>query len=279
MFGVGETLLLVIGVIFAIVAGFKLMGAARRRSLLKGTFTDEQVAILDKQFPRYSSLPEEIKAKLQGYTKLLIHEKYFEACGDLPKVTDEMKLVISTQAALLLVGLKKHHFYSRLKSILVYPGAFRDEGRRRFGIHDEERGTLLGESWGTGSVILSWESVVAGARNSDDGMNVTIHEFAHQLDQADGAADGVPILGSRDAYQQWSEVFQSDYEELVEEVNRRRGPEPFLDPYGATNPAEFFAVASETFFEAPNDLVEEHPELYDQLKIYYGLDPVSWPEM
>jgi len=278
MFGVGETLLLVIAVIFAVVVGFKIVSATKRRALLHGTFTEEQIAILDKRFPRYSSLPDEIKAKLQGYANLLMHDKYFEACGDLREVTDEMKLVISVQAALLLVGLKKHHFYSRLKSILVYPGAFRDQGRRQFGIHDEERGTVLGESWETGSVILSWESVVAGARNSDDGMNVTIHEFAHQLDQADGAADGVPLLGNRDTYRQWSEVFQRDYEELVEEVNRRRGPEPFLDPYGATNPAEFFAVASETFFEEPQDLMEEHRELYDQLKSYYGLDPVSWPD-
>jgi Mlc titration factor MtfA (ptsG expression regulator) len=108
-------------------------------------------------------------------------------------------------------------------------------------------------------------------------MNVTIHEFAHQLDQVNGAADGVPILRSRDAYRQWSEVFERNYEELVEEVNdRRRGREPLIDPYGATNPAEFFAVASETFFEEARELKKEHPDLYEQLQNYYGVDPAEW---
>lgn len=278
MFIVGEILLLIIVVVAFVVFGIKLKRKRELLSFLEKRLTDEQVATLKKRFPRFKSLPEEYRTKLEGYTNLLIHDKRYEACGGLPEVTDEMKLLISAQAALLLVGLPKHHFYPRLKSILVYPGAFHDRGRRRFGIHDEDRGTLLGESWETGSVILSWESVLAGARNADDGMNVTIHEFAHQLDQADGAADGVPILGSRDAYKQWSEIFQREYEELVDEVNDRRGPEPFLDPYGATNPAEFFAVASETFFEEPRELEEEHPELYEQLRTYYGLDPASWPE-
>lgn len=278
MFGVGEVLVLAFAVVLLIVLGLRFRKAAARRSLLSKRFTKKQTALLKKRFPRYRTLPEDIKSVLQGYANLLIHDKHYEACGGLPKVTDEMKLVISAQAALLLVGLKKPHFYPRLKSILVYPGAFHDRGQRRFGIHDEDRGTLLGESWETGSVILSWESVLAGARNADDGMNVTIHEFAHQLDQADGAADGVPILGSRDAYRQWSEIFQREYEELVDEVNDRRGPEPFLDPYGATHPAEFFAVASETFFEEPRELEKEHPELYEQLRSFYGLDPASWPE-
>ncbi len=278
MFGVGEVLVLAIAIIFLIVLGLRFRKATARRLLLSHPLTRKQTVLLEKRFPRYRTLPKEIKTTLQGYTNLLIHDKSFEACGGLPEVTDEMKLVISAQAALLLVGLRKRHFYPRLKSILVYPGAFHDRGRRRFGIHDEDRGTLLGESWETGSVILSWESVLAGARNADDGMNVTIHEFAHQLDQADGAADGVPILGSRDAYRQWSEIFQREYEELVEEVNNRRGPEPFLDPYGATNPAEFFAVASETFFEEPRELKEEHSELYEQLRSFYGLDPAGWPE-
>jgi Mlc titration factor MtfA (ptsG expression regulator) len=136
---------------------------------------------------------------------------------------------------------------------------------------------LLGESWETGSVILSWDSVVAGARNADDGMNVTIHEFAHQLDQENGT-DGVPVLKDRAAYRQWAEVFERNYEELVEDVEDGKGPEPLIDPYGATNPAEFFAVASETFFEESEDLRKEHPDLYEQLRNYYGLDPAMWPK-
>jgi Mlc titration factor MtfA (ptsG expression regulator) len=109
-------------------------------------------------------------------------------------------------------------------------------------------------------------------------MNVVIHEFAHQLDQANGAADGIPALRNRRAYVAWGEVFEREYQTLVDECNAGDGKEPFLDPYGATNPAEFFAVASDTFFEMPGDLKEEHPLLYEQLRDYYGLDPARWQE-
>ncbi|MEX2579822.1 MAG: M90 family metallopeptidase [Verrucomicrobiales bacterium] len=251
--------------------------AARERRLLEQPLSPENVATLEKRFPRFRALPEELRAKLESYTNYLMNTKRFEACGGLSEVTEEMKVLISAQAALLLVGLEKHRFYPRLRSILVYPRAFRDRGRRRFGIPEEERG-LLGESWETGSVILSWDSVVAGARNDDDGMNLVIHEFAHQLDQTDGAADGVPVLSNRDFHRRWADVFRKHYEELVEEVNDPKSPEPFLDPYGATHPAEFFAVVSEAFFEEPHDLEEMHPELYDQLLAFYGLDPAGWPE-
>ncbi len=148
---------------------------------------------------------------------------------------------------------------------------------RRFGIDDEQRGVLYGESWETGSVILSWDNVVAGGRRSDDGMNVVIHEFAHQHDQHNGVADGVPSLKSREDYARWSKVMGRHYDELVE-ASKTRDPEPFLDPYGATHPCEFFAVASEAFFEDPLDLETEHPELYNELAKFYGLDPAGWGE-
>lgn len=206
-----------------------------------------------------------------------MEDKYFEPCGGLPEVTEAMKLVIAAQAAILLLELPNHRFYPRLKSILVYPGAFHDRGRRNFDLpQTNDRGVLLGESWETGSVILSWDSVVAGGRNADDGMNVVIHEFAHQLDQYNGEADGVPRLRNRAAYARWAEVFSREFARLVKESSHRGGPEPFLDPYGATDPAEFFAVASESFFEDPGDMKLEHPDLYEQLRDFYGLDPVSW---
>ncbi|MEM7600762.1 MAG: zinc-dependent peptidase, partial [Verrucomicrobiota bacterium] len=104
----------------------------------------------------------------------------------------------------------------------------------------------------------------------------TIHEFAHQLDQINGT-DGVPILKNREAYRQWAEIFERNFEELVDEVNKGKGSEPLIDPYGATNPAEFFAVATETFFEESKELAEEHPDLYEQLKNFYCLDPANWP--
>lgn len=252
--------------------------AERRRdraARLSRPFDPAEKAILDHDFPRWRDLPPELRQRHAGIARVLMEEKNYEPCGGLPEVTEEMKLLIAAQAALVLLGRDRHGFFPRLRSILVYPGGFRDPGRRRFGIDDESRGILYGESWETGSVILSWDNVVAGGRRADDGMNVVIHEFAHQLDQYNGTADGVPRLRSREDYARWSEVMGRHYDELVE-ASKTRDPEPFLDPYGATHPCEFFAVASETFFEDPADLEEEHPELYAELANFYGLDPARW---
>lgn len=248
----------------------------RRETWLQNPLPALWEAAIDKDFPRYRSLPSEVQEKLPGIAQVLAGEKNFEACGSLTEVTEEMKALISIQAALLIVQIPKHRFYPKLRSILVYPGAFRDRGKRQFDLPAEDRSTLLGQSWQTGSVILSWDDVVDGARNAHDGLNVVFHEFAHQLDQANGAADGVPILKSREAYGKWSEVFERNYEELVTEVNSRYGRQPLLDPYGATNPAEFFAVSTETFFEESQDLLKEHPDLYEQLREFYHLDPAKW---
>lgn len=248
-----------------------------RAALLTRPLPDDWRTTLEEDFPRYRTLPDEIRKTLDGYLQILIGEKRFEACGDLEEVTDRMKVLIAAQAALLLVRLKKHNFYSRLKSILVYPTAFRDEGHRRFGLREErEGGANLGESWQTGSIILARDSVIAGARNSDDGQNVVFHEFAHQLDQIDGTADGLPILKDREAYRQWAETFLRNYEDLVDKVESGKGHRSVMDSYGATNPAEFFAVATETFFEEPQKLLEKRSDLYTQLKNFYGLDPAGW---
>jgi len=249
----------------------------RRHYLLHSPVPDSWQQVIDEQFPRSNRIPPDIGKRIVGIARILAEEKNFEACGGFPEITEEVKALICLQAAILIVKLPKHKFYPRLQSILVYPGAFHDRGQRRFGVSKEpSRGTHLGESWQTGSVILSWESVVAGARNDDDGMNVTIHEFAHQLDQVNGAADGVPILRNLKAYRRWAEVFQRNYEEHVDDVEDGRGGEPLIDPYGATNPAEFFAVASETFFEEAKKLEKKHPDLYTELREYYGVDPAGW---
>jgi Mlc titration factor MtfA (ptsG expression regulator) len=249
----------------------------RRAFLLSQEIPEEWREILRKDFPRYRALPDDVRKSLEGHIQVLMAEKHFEPCGSLDLVDPSMKLLISAQAALLLVRLRKHGFYRKLKSILVYPTAFHDSGRRRFDLSEEkDNSRVLGESWSTGSVILSWESVLAGARNADDGMNVTIHEFAHQLDQDDGVADGVPILRNKTAYQTWAKIFLRNYEELTKEVESGKGHRSLIDPYGATNPAEFFAVASETFYEEARQLKKEQPDLYGQLEAFYGVDPATW---
>jgi|TARA_B110000305_G_C19329704_1_gene583321 MtfA peptidase len=233
--------------------------------------------ILREHFSLYETIPTLLRGDFECIVNVLMQTKSFEACGGFEEITEGHKVLICAQAALPIVALPNHKFYPRLKSILIYPGAFRDRGRRRFGVSEEESDSIrLGESWQTGSVILSWDSVVAGAANDDDGMNVVIHEFAHQLDQVDGVADGIPILKNREAYESWVKVFYRNYEKLVEEVESNKGKRAFLDPYGATNPAEFFAVASETFFEEAQDLKESSPDVYAEMSAYFNLDPASW---
>jgi Mlc titration factor MtfA (ptsG expression regulator) len=263
----------------AIFIAYSLNKLRTRRALLRTPLRESARKELGGLFPRYKLIPSEYRSEFEGIVNVLMHEKQFEACGGLEEVTETQKLLICAQSALPIVALPNHKFYPRLKSILVYPGAFKDRGRRRWGVSEEESNSVrLGESWQTGSVILSWDSVVAGAANDDDGMNVVIHEFAHQLDQVNGAGDGIPILKSREAYERWVKVFYRNYEKLVEQVEAGKGGRAFLDPYGATNPAEFFAVSSETFFEEARDLKIKHPDLYAELSSYYHQDPASWNE-
>ena len=279
----GWIVALEIGTIVVLIAAIGTMLVKRsrrqqaRRERLARPFSDEEKRHLDRDFARWRDIPEDLLPRFAGDTRVLMEEKNFEPCGTLTEVSHEMRLIISAQAALTIFGKKNHDYFPRLRSILVYPGAFRDHGRRHFDIPAaEDRGVLYGESWETGSVILSWDNVVAGGHSADDGMNVVIHEFAHQLDQYNGIADGIPQLADRAAYARWGAVMGPEYDALVTASADRSGPEPFLDPYGATHPAEFFAVASETFFEEPYDLVEEHSELYEELAKFYGLDPASW---
>jgi len=245
----------------------KLFHKKRRDELLKLRFTESERAELIKDFPLYARLPEEIQDELDGLCHVFIAEKNFEACGGLPEVTDHMKRVIAAQACLLLLN-RKHDLYRKLRSVLLYPSAYTVKNER--GGED----VRLGESWSSGSVILAWDSVVSGGRDEKDGHLVTLHEFAHQLDQEDGAADGVPELASSGCYREWASAFHSAFAKFQRKVDR--GKRTVIDPYGATNPAEFFAVLTETFYEKPHQLKKHYPEVYEQLREYYRVDPLEW---
>ncbi len=239
----------------------------RRRELAKLRLTEKQREELATDFPLYLSLPQELQQELEGLIHVFISEKAFEPCGGLEEVTPHMQNVVAAQACFLLLR-RPHDLYSKLRTIRLYPEAY---------IATDEFGAesvRLGESWTTGSVVLSWASVISGGRNSDDGHNVTIHEFSHQLDQADGAGNGVPPLESRGCYQEWSRIMKPEFDRLVKRSQKNK--RSVMDDYGAENPAEFFAVATETFYEKPQKFHRDHPGLYDLLKKYYGVDPVTW---
>jgi len=252
---------------------------SKRKVILASPFPEKWATIIDQRCAFYEQLSPALQERLRKHMQVFLAEKGFEACGDLEEVTDEMRVVIAAQACLLLIGLKRHDYFSELRSILVYPGAFHRGRQRLFSLPEEEdsegsTSVLLGESWSSGSVVIAWKSALRGALNEDDGENVVMHEFAHQLDQADGLADGAPILNSPADYKDWARVLGHDYAKLVKKTEA--GKRELIDAYGATNPAEFFAVATETFFEKPRRLRKKHGELYDELKTYYGLDPASW---
>jgi Mlc titration factor MtfA (ptsG expression regulator) len=272
------------GLLFIAVCGYGLMLAlkhplqqSRRRKILASPFPDEWTEWIELRCKFYGQLAPDLRERLRKHMLVFLAEKKFEACGGLDGVTEEMKVVIAAQACLLLIGLKRHDYFRSLRSILVYPGAFHRGRKRMFSLPDEDSdevdSELLGESWGSGSVVIAWEDALRGALGEDDGQNVVLHEFAHQLDQEDGIADGAPLLNSPADYKDWARVLSHDYDKLVEETEA--GKRELIDSYGATDPAEFFAVATETFFERPRRLRKKHRALYDELSQYYGLDPAA----
>jgi Mlc titration factor MtfA (ptsG expression regulator) len=241
--------------------------AQRRREALSRRLTEADRERLAELFPMWRKVPPELHGRIEGLMHAFFDEKTFEACGGLGEITRDMVLAITAPACLLIVNHSLDE-YRQLRSILVYPDAYRVKDE--FGMED----VRLGESWGSGSVVLAWKSVLAGDRNPEDGLNVVLHEFAHQLDQADGAGDGVPELDDREDYGRWSAAFRPAFEEFKDIV--RRGLPSVIDEYGATNPAEFFAVVTETFFERAKKLREEEPDLYEELRRFYGMDPAEW---
>lgn len=258
-----------LGVIISIaIWAFGSQRRLKQKALLNtGPLSDQDRDFLKDHFGLYAKIPSEIRNRLEPVVQILIAEKNFEACGDLKEISREMKVVVMAQAALLLVG-RDHRFFSKLRTILIYPDAFSG------GREDSPETVRLGESWESGSVILSWRSVQRGGEDERDGRNVVIHEFAHQLDQENRYADGLPVLKNRNAIGNWAHVFSDAYEDFCQDLDK--GRKTVMDRYGATNPAEFFAVATETFFEKAKQLKRDYPQLYLQLKTYYGLDPVAW---
>ena len=248
--------------------------ALRRARIRRTPFPAEWRQILRQHVPAVAGLPANLQLKLKGDVLVFLAEKPFVGCAGL-EITDTMRLVIAAQACLLQLG-RWNHFFPELKQILVYPNAFivRRTEAAGVGLQRDVQRVLSGESWSQGQVILSWEDVLQGAHDAHDGHNVVVHEFAHQLDQEKGVANGAPPLPMRASRPQWAEVMAVAYERLRSQIARH---EPHvMDAYGATDPAEFFAVACEVFFEQPEALAEAEPALFAQLCVCHRVNPLSW---
>lgn len=250
----------------------------QRQRLQAQPFPEAWRTFLQTDFPLYNKLNANDQRELEQAIPVFLAEKTFEGCGGL-QLTDEIRVLIAAQACLLLLH-RATDFYPGLSAILVYPAHYAaSEGHYDpAGVFGEHVSVRLGESWPTGTIVLSWSAVAKGALDISDGHNVVLHEFAHQLDQEDGSADGVPVLAPREPqairqsrYAAWARVLSTDYDQL-----RQDPDDHVLDSYGATEPAEFFAVATETFFERPQELAAEHPALYEELRRFYRQDPAAW---
>ena len=267
-------LLVIASLIIAWVLGRPMLREYRRERLRRTPFSATWERLLQERLPIYRRLPAPLRQQLQHHIQIFLAEKKFYGCGGLA-VTEAMRVVIAAQACLLILN-RKTDYYGKLRSILVYPSAFivHEEHRDEAGVVTIAPHVRTGESWEVGRVVLAWDEVEEGMRDRGDGGNVVLHEFAHQLDEEDRAADGVPLLADPTRYQAWARVFSKEFQALRERAPR--GEPTVLDPYGAEAPAEFFAVATEAFFETPEQLKHHHPELYEQLRDYYRVDPAAW---
>ena len=271
------SLLVIFGIALLVAgwfAGEPILVEYKRARLRRRPFPDAWREILRRRVPYFRLLPADLQLQLKRHIQVFLAEKPFIGCNGL-EVTDEMRVTIAAQACVLILN-RRTDYFANLRQILVYPGAFivdrvHSDGA---GVLRDERHVLSGESWSQGQVILSWDDVIDGAAVVDDGRNVVIHEFAHQLDQQNGEANGAPILVGRERYKRWARVLGDEYARLQEAAST--GQPSLFSYYGATNPAEFFAVASEVFFEQAGRMTEAHPELYRELARFYRVDPLSW---
>ena len=266
--------LTLIGLIVTGIFIHPLLVEWRRHHLKQLPFPSGWQAIIHQNLPIYPHLSPDERKRLQGHMQVFLAEKQFIGCGGL-QITAEMKILIAAVACLLLLN-EQGRYFSKLRSIFLYPSTYWVRAKSVLGnyVVEESWVARLGESWTTEQVVLSWEQIQRDASNWQDGHNVILHEFAHQLDFESGKVQGVPLLSRTEDYSRWAQVMRREYQQLGDEVSR--GVKTVIDGYGATNPAEFFAVATETFFEKPRQLLALHPLLYQQLQSYYKLNPIQW---
>lgn len=249
---------------------------ARRRELAQRAFPPAWEALARANVAHWCMLGEDERARLRGMIQVFLAEKHWEGCGGLT-LTDEITVTVSAQACLLLLNLP-HDYYQNVESILVYPSTVLPPAREPSFFETplapvDQAVPILGQAFRQGPVVLIWDAVLQTGRHPEGGHNVVYHEFAHKLDMLDGAADGTPPLRDTEEFSDWVKVCAREYLRL--KALSQAGKKTFLDAYGATSEAEFFAVATEQFFDAPLALRSHAPDLYRVLGAYYRQDPAE----
>ena len=253
---------------------FSWLRNRRRRKLLAEPFPIRWEPFLRTNVWHYNHLADDEQARLRDITRILIAEKIWEGAAGL-YVTEEMKVTIAAQAGLLLLGLD-HDYYRRVESIVVHPTKFRSP-QREDNWEDDELSEYEADGMAVyrGPVLLSWQDVLPEGRDPDEGFNVVIHEFAHQLDYLDNAINGTPPLGDRELEARWKYVMTIAFEDHRRAIQKGE-TQTFFSEQAADDETEFFADASEAFYCRPHDMRHDYPEVYRLLAAYYRVDPARW---
>ena len=246
---------------------------SRRNNLFLKPLPPDWIQILEKNVSIYSLLPQNLREELHGRINIFLDEKEFIGCAEL-QISNEIRVTIAGNACILLLKRDKRCF-PRFTTILIYPDTYVSREVKSDGlvvVHEES--VRAGESWYRGPVVLSWADVMRGSLNNSDGHNVVLHEFAHKLDEENEIMNGLPVLRDSSHYAEWAEVLTKEFDSLLIRIDR--GTNSVIDAYGAVSPSEFFAVATESFFEKPLLMKNKLPDLYQQFRRFYNLDPAAW---
>lgn len=242
----------------------------RRSQILAAPFPADWLTYLNHNVRQYRLLTPHEQAKLRQRVQVFVHEKKWVGCGALP-INDEIKVTIAAQACLLVLGIDYEYHYDQIRSLLVYPNTYLHPPEIRAGVF-RNGAPVYGEAWHRGPIVLSWKNTLG--LPDEEGGNLVFHEFAHHLDDLDGGMDGRPPLECGQE-RRWDRVIDEEYHRLLRASLQGRAT--LLNEYGASNRAEFFAVATECFFERPVALRDHHVQLYTILRDFYRQDPAGWP--
>jgi Mlc titration factor MtfA (ptsG expression regulator) len=258
--------------VLAWLIGAPLLRERRRRAAMARPLPPALRAHVERNLPLRARLPAPLVARHDALVGAFLDEKEFVGCDGL-EITDEIRATIAAYACLLVLGRRGH--YDSLHSVLVYPTGFwvEDEVEDDSGVVERRRRDLSGEAWEASRIILSWEDVLEATHRPGEGYNVAVHEFAHHLEVEGLGLASVDGVRPR-SLEAWSADLSDEYEALAAAVDR--GEDTLLDPYGAEDPTEFFAVATEEFYDRPVELRAAHPRLYALLVEFYGIDPAAW---
>jgi len=247
---------------------------SRRKKLLQEPLPDAWQRIIEKNVAVVSLLSPAERERLIEATKIIVAERSFVGLGGFA-ITDEVKLTIAAQAAILLLG-EEGYYFERVPTFFVHPHHQRTESHRDLttAVLVEENVLIEGQALAQGEIRLVWGDVLYGGRDAGDGENVVLHELAHHLDRLDGDVGGIPPLPSDAAREHWIRVFDRELAELRHEI--ASGYDVFLHEAAAENRAELFAYSTECYFEQPRELAEFHQELFECLRSFYKTDPRAW---